>query len=111
MVPGLGPIAYVECYDPDSNEWYDASPMNLNRSALGACVIAGLVNAKDYSYVSKASRNLGQGSSRNRGKSNHPELTEGRYYEDNENDSVDREIPQIRGSSHDEEPIQETRCT
>ncbi|XP_012259425.2 kelch-like protein 10 isoform X2 [Athalia rosae] len=57
---GSTTISYVECYDADSNEWYDASPMNLNRSALSACVIAGLVNAREYSYLSKA-RNLGQG--------------------------------------------------
>ncbi|XP_046492145.1 kelch-like protein 10 [Neodiprion pinetum] len=57
---GSTTIAYVECYDSESNEWYDASPMNLNRSALSACVIAGLVNAREYSYLSKA-RNLGQG--------------------------------------------------
>ncbi|XP_078039106.1 uncharacterized protein LOC144471169 [Augochlora pura] len=52
-------IAYAECYDADSNEWYDASPMNLNRSALSGCVIAGLANAREYSYQSKA-HNLGQ---------------------------------------------------
>lgn len=28
--------------------------MNLNRSALGACVVAGLENAREYSYLSKA---------------------------------------------------------
>ncbi|XP_076229001.1 uncharacterized protein LOC116426173 isoform X1 [Nomia melanderi] len=68
---GSTTIAYAECYDADSNEWYDASPMNLNRSALSACVIAGLANARDYSYQSKA-RNLGQGqaSSENQEKTN-----------------------------------------
>ncbi|KAJ8669135.1 hypothetical protein QAD02_000394 [Eretmocerus hayati] len=44
------PVAHVECYDGESNEWYDASPMNLSRSALSACVISGLPNARDYSY-------------------------------------------------------------
>ena len=57
---GSTTIAYAECYDADSNEWYDASPMNLNRSALSACVIAGLANAREYSYHGKA-RDLGQG--------------------------------------------------
>ncbi|XP_076281415.1 kelch-like protein 10 [Lasioglossum baleicum] len=57
---GVTTIAYAECYDADSNEWYDASPMNLNRSALSACVIAGLANAHEYSYQSKAHK-LGQG--------------------------------------------------
>ncbi|OAD52540.1 Kelch-like protein 10 [Eufriesea mexicana] len=67
---GSTTIAYAECYDPDSNEWYDASPMNLNRSALSACVIAGLANAREYSYHGKA-RDLGQGqaSSENQQKS------------------------------------------
>ncbi|KZC09505.1 Kelch-like protein 10 [Dufourea novaeangliae] len=68
---GSTTIAYAECYDADSNEWYDASPMNLNRSALSACVIAGLTNAREYSYQSKA-RDLGQGqaSSENQEKTN-----------------------------------------
>ncbi|KAH0946331.1 hypothetical protein HN011_002719 [Eciton burchellii] len=57
---GSSTIAYVECYDADYNEWYDASPMNLSRSALSACVIAGLANAREYSYLGKA-RDLGQG--------------------------------------------------
>lgn len=34
--------------------------MNLSRSALSACVIAGLANAREYSYLGKA-RDLGQG--------------------------------------------------
>ncbi|XP_072756331.1 kelch-like protein 10 [Anoplolepis gracilipes] len=57
---GSSTIAYVECYDAYYNEWYDASPMNLSRSALSACVIAGLANAREYSYLGKA-RDLGQG--------------------------------------------------
>ncbi|XP_070152244.1 kelch-like protein 10 [Polyergus mexicanus] len=67
---GSSTIAYVECYDADYNEWYDASPMNLSRSALSACVIAGLANAREYSYLGKA-RDLGQGqaTSKNREKS------------------------------------------
>lgn len=36
--------------------------MNLNRSALSACVISGLSNAREYSYLSKV-RDLGQGNS------------------------------------------------
>lgn len=51
---GSTTIAFVECYDVDVNEWYEASAMNLNRSALGACVVAGLKNAREYSYLSKA---------------------------------------------------------
>lgn len=60
ITTGSSTIAYVECYDADYNEWYDASPMNLSRSALSACVIAGLANAREYSYLGKA-RDLGQG--------------------------------------------------
>nr|CAD7453492.1 unnamed protein product [Timema tahoe] len=62
FVIGQTTIAYVECYDVVSNEWYDASPMNLNRSALNACVLTGLSNAKDYSYLSKV-HEIGQGGS------------------------------------------------
>lgn len=50
MFTGWLPISYVECYDAETNAWYRASPMNICRSALGACVITGLDNAKDYSY-------------------------------------------------------------
>ncbi|XP_066583829.1 kelch-like protein 10 [Prorops nasuta] len=57
---GTTTIASVECFDVDSNEWYDAAPMNLTRSGLSACVIAGLPNAREYSYLSKA-ENIGQG--------------------------------------------------
>lgn len=59
-VSGSSTITCVECYDADYNEWYDASPMNLSRSAVSACVIAGLPNAREYSYLGKA-RDLGQG--------------------------------------------------
>lgn len=38
----------VECYDHRSNEWYEATDMNIYRSALAACVIPGLPNTKDY---------------------------------------------------------------
>ncbi|XP_058792631.1 kelch-like protein 10 [Phymastichus coffea] len=47
---GWLPISCVECYDAESNQWYVASSMNVCRSALGVCVIAGLDNARDYSY-------------------------------------------------------------
>lgn len=51
---GTTTIPHVECYDGDTLEWYDAAPMNLNRSALSACVIAGLPNARAFSYLAKA---------------------------------------------------------
>ncbi|XP_022920023.1 kelch-like protein 10 isoform X2 [Onthophagus taurus] len=58
---GSTTINFVECYDPENNEWFDAAPMNLNRSALSACVISGLPNAKEYSLVGRSQRELGQG--------------------------------------------------
>jgi kelch-like protein 10 len=51
---GTTTISLVECYDAVSNRWYDVSPMNINRSALSACVLSGMPNAKEYSYLSKA---------------------------------------------------------
>lgn len=38
----------VECYDQKTNEWYEATDMNIYRSALAACVIPGLPNTRDY---------------------------------------------------------------
>ncbi|KAL2737104.1 kelch-like protein 10 [Vespula maculifrons] len=73
---GTTTIAYVECYDADSNEWYDASPMNLNRSALSACVISGLSNAREYSYLSKV-RDLGQGQATSNGRGKPDQAGEG----------------------------------
>lgn len=58
---GSTTINYVECYDAEANEWFDAAPMNLNRSALSACVISGLSNARDYSLVGRSQKELGQG--------------------------------------------------
>ncbi|XP_041987203.1 kelch-like protein 10 [Aricia agestis] len=51
---GSTTIPHVECYDGDTHEWYDASPMNLTRSALSACVLSGLPNARSFSYLAKA---------------------------------------------------------
>ncbi|GJQ71204.1 hypothetical protein Trydic_g1101 [Trypoxylus dichotomus] len=61
FVVGSTTINFVECYDPENNEWYDAAPMNLNRSALSACVISGLPNAKEYSLVGRSQKEVGQG--------------------------------------------------
>ncbi|XP_017774003.1 PREDICTED: kelch-like protein 10 isoform X2 [Nicrophorus vespilloides] len=63
FVAGSTTINYVECYDSEANEWFDAAPMNLNRSALSACVISGLQNAKDYSLLGRSVSELGQGAS------------------------------------------------
>lgn len=45
----------MEYYDNESNEWYDAASMNVSRSALSACVIHGLPNAKDYTFLRRNS--------------------------------------------------------
>lgn len=51
---GTTTISFVEVYDPETNDWFDCSAMNLNRSALSACVLSGLPNGREYSYLSKA---------------------------------------------------------
>ncbi|KAK5642130.1 hypothetical protein RI129_008297 [Pyrocoelia pectoralis] len=58
---GSSTVSFVERYDPDINEWRNASPMNVNRSALSACVLSGLPNAKDYCYRGKLNGEVGQG--------------------------------------------------
>jgi kelch-like protein 10 len=64
LISGSTTVAYVERYDVDSSEWYDAHPMILNRSALRACVLAGLPNARQYSYLSVI-QETGKGASSN----------------------------------------------
>jgi len=56
---GTTTIPYVEGYDSSLNVWVDAAHMNLNRSALAACVLRGLPNARDYSYLSRVQEILG----------------------------------------------------
>ncbi|XP_026464876.1 kelch-like protein 10 [Ctenocephalides felis] len=51
---GTTTISYVEVYDPETNDWFDCTSMNLNRSALSACVLSGLPNTREYSYLSKS---------------------------------------------------------
>ncbi|XP_050311908.1 kelch-like protein 10 [Anthonomus grandis grandis] len=55
---GSTTINYVEYYDVETDEWVDAAPMNLNRSALSACVISGLRNSKDYSFLDRSRKEL-----------------------------------------------------
>lgn len=50
---GTTTVPFTECYDAQENEWFEAASMNLNRSALAACVCKNLPNARDYSYLSK----------------------------------------------------------
>jgi kelch-like protein 10 len=49
----LQPTATVEYYDVDTDEWHEASSMNMNRDGLRACVLAGLPNAKEYFRASR----------------------------------------------------------
>lgn len=58
---GSTTVSFVEYYDTEANQWYETSPMNLNRSALSACIISGLPNAKDYSMVGRTQHEVGQG--------------------------------------------------
>ncbi|XP_060518046.1 kelch-like protein 10 [Cylas formicarius] len=48
---GSTTINSVEYYDTVADEWDNAVSMNLNRSALSACVLSGLPNSKDYSLL------------------------------------------------------------
>lgn len=50
MFIGSLTIARVECYDEETNCWYDAADMSLNRSALKAVVLHGLPNTKHYTF-------------------------------------------------------------
>lgn len=45
---GVTTIFNVECFDASTDEWYDATDMNLNRSALSACVVKELPSVQDY---------------------------------------------------------------
>lgn len=43
-------MRHVECYDPDKDEWCDATDMNMPRSALKACSVYNLKNVKTYTF-------------------------------------------------------------
>ena len=43
-------MPHVECYEGKSNEWYDATDMNINRSALKACLVRDLNNVVDFTH-------------------------------------------------------------
>lgn len=58
---GVTTIFNVECFDRTSEEWFDATDMNIYRSALSACVINGLPNVHDYTHKeSKSNRETGK---------------------------------------------------
>jgi kelch-like protein 10 len=45
---GATTIYHVECYDDKTTEWFEATDMNIYRSALSACVVTDLPNIADY---------------------------------------------------------------
>ncbi len=49
-VSGTHTVPHTECYDAVNNEWYDATDMNINRSALKACIIRDLPNITDFTH-------------------------------------------------------------
>lgn len=51
--PGSTTIPDVECYDEQRDQWEDITSMNVNRSALAACVLRDLANAREYSFLSR----------------------------------------------------------
>ncbi|XP_063218282.1 kelch-like protein 10 [Bacillus rossius redtenbacheri] len=59
---GTTTVPHVESFDSRGGQWRPRAPMNLNRSALTACVLSGLPNCREFSYLSKVSQ-LGQGCS------------------------------------------------
>lgn len=65
-VAGSTTVSFVEYYDTDTNSWYETSPMNLNRSALSACIISGLPNAKEYSVIGRTQQ-VGHGAGMHEG--------------------------------------------
>ncbi|EEC04199.1 ring canal protein, putative, partial [Ixodes scapularis] len=46
--PGTTTVPFVECYDAKLNSWRRVTDMNINRSALGACVAINLPNSKEF---------------------------------------------------------------
>jgi hypothetical protein len=44
----------VECYHPDKKTWYAINDMNIGRSAVSACAVTDIYNARDFSYHGNA---------------------------------------------------------
>lgn len=65
-ITGTTTVPFVECYDGKTNSWKRVTDMNINRSALGACVAINLPNSREFSIVgeyseySSCSRESGQ---------------------------------------------------
>ncbi|XP_046991984.1 kelch-like protein 10 [Schistocerca americana] len=64
---GFTTIPYVERYDIRDNRWDVVEKMGLHRSALAACVVSGLSNSYEYSFIkdeNKVSEDGDRGSSK-----------------------------------------------
>uniref|UniRef100_A0A0L8I2P4 BACK domain-containing protein n=2 Tax=Octopus bimaculoides TaxID=37653 RepID=A0A0L8I2P4_OCTBM len=68
---GFNTISRVECFDTVSEQWYKTASLNINRSALSACVIEGLPNVKPY--ISERNRKEGGVGSNSKPNFLHPE--------------------------------------
>lgn len=40
----------VECYNPETKTWYALNDMNIGRSAVSACAMRDIYNARDFSF-------------------------------------------------------------
>lgn len=45
---GVVTISHTECYQPENDEWLEATDMSIIRSALTATIVSGLPNIRDY---------------------------------------------------------------
>lgn len=45
---GFATTFNAECFDEQTNEWYDIQDMGVYRSALSCCVVPGLSNVGEY---------------------------------------------------------------
>ncbi|KAK9519853.1 hypothetical protein VZT92_022556 [Zoarces viviparus] len=47
---GLAPCRNVEYYDATTDEWTEACPLDISRSAVSCCVLSGLPNMDEYVF-------------------------------------------------------------
>ena len=50
LLSGNMTIGDVECYNDETDEWLDVTDMNVGRSALSACVLSDLPNARKFTH-------------------------------------------------------------
>ena len=48
---GQTPISLVEAFDPEENQWTEVRCLTHDRSGLSVCVLTGLSNSVDYTYI------------------------------------------------------------